>query len=68
MREDRAKNPQIPSRNRDAVDDGALVALDQLGLAEAVEPHPEPRPAGLLLLLAGRGGRVIDGRRMGSLR
>lgn len=51
MREDRTKNPQIPSGNSGAPNDGALVQLNQLGPARLVESHPQLRSPSLLLPL-----------------
>lgn len=43
MGEDGAQDSEIPRGDRGALDDGALVVLDDLGLAGAFEAHPEPR-------------------------
>lgn len=64
MREDGAEDPQIASRNRHALEDRALVALERLRSPGPIEPHPEPRSRLLLALrgsnssIAGAGGVV----------
>lgn len=57
VREDRAMNSQIPSRNRNALDDSALIALGQLRLTGLIEPHPQLWSPSFLLHLARSGRR-----------